>query len=82
MKLLAFAVRDSKMELFQRPFFAETKGAALRAFRDACKEPGHEFNKHAEDYTLFHIGLFDMEKGELQNGVCDSIGFAATLKES
>lgn len=81
MRLLVFSVRDSKMELFQRPFFAETKGAALRAFRDACQESGHEFNKHSEDYTLYHVGMFDMEKGELVNGVCDSIGFAQTLKE-
>lgn len=81
-KLLAFTVYDSKAEAFLRPYFAETKGLAMRAFRDAVNDPSHEMHKHAEDYTLFHIGFFNQQDGSLENGVCDSMATAITLREA
>jgi len=66
MKLLVFSVFDSKAEAFLRPYFAETRGLAMRAFRDAVNDPSHEMCKHAEDYTLFLIGEFDQGLGQLK----------------
>jgi len=82
MKLLAFTVYDSKAEAYLRPYFAETKGLAMRAFRDAVNDPQHEMHRHAEDYTLFHIGSFDPMTGSLENGVCVSLATAITLREA
>ncbi len=63
MMLLAFSVFDSKAEVFSKPFFEGTKGSAIRAFSDAVNEEGHTFHKHAEDYTLFHVGAYDDSMG-------------------
>lgn len=71
--LLAFAVYDSKAECFLRPYFAETKGLAVRAFSDAANDPQHEMCRHAEDYTLFYIGSFDQMAGELQRCAPESL---------
>lgn len=81
-KLMIFTVYDSKAEAFLRPYFAETKGLAMRAFRDAVNTPDHEMHRHAEDYTLFHVGAFDPSTGEVENGFCDSLATAITLRES
>jgi len=57
------SIYDSKVDAFLPPFYAQTKGQALRMFQDAVNQDGHTFNKHAADYTLFHIGSFDDETG-------------------
>jgi len=62
-KLLAFSVYDAKAEAYLRPYFADTKGLAMRAFRDAVNDPQHEMHRHAEDYTLFAVGEFDVMTG-------------------
>lgn len=83
MKLLAFSVHDSKAEAFMRPFFAETKGLAVRSFKDACNDPQQEVCKHAEDYTLFHIGAFDQVSGMLVPLASPvAVGTAITFKET
>lgn len=63
MKLLAFSVHDSKAEAFVKPFFDVTRGSAIRNFTDAVNEEGSQFNRHGEDYTLYHVGEFDQEMG-------------------
>lgn len=63
MKLRAFAIRDSKAEAFMRPFFAVTRGIALRSIVDVVSDPNHEMYKHAEDYTLYEVGEFDDQTG-------------------
>lgn len=80
MKLRAYAVYDSKAEAYLRPFFAGTRGQAVRSFSDAINDPLHEMAKHAEDYTLFEIGAFDDEKGVLSSEVV-SLGNALTFRK-
>jgi len=59
MLMQIMAVYDSKAEVYNRPFFVEAVGIALRSFMDLLKEGTHDFAKHPEDYTLFHLGSFD-----------------------
>lgn len=54
-----FTVFDSKAEAYLPPFYLSTRGQAIRAFSDSANDPGHAFNKHPSDYTLFMIGEFD-----------------------
>jgi hypothetical protein len=63
MKLQIFAVWDCKAEAFSRPFFAQSKGAAIRSFQDAANDVSSEIGKHPEDYTLFHMGEFSDDLG-------------------
>lgn len=57
-----FTVFDSKALFYMAPFTAHNKAEAIRMFGDTCNEPGHQFNKHAEDFTLFYLGRFDNQK--------------------
>ena len=61
-----FAIRDSKAEAFHQPFYAQTKGAAIRAISDYANEPNSPLGKHPEDYMLFHIGAYHEGSGEIR----------------
>ena len=61
-----FAIFDSKAEAFLQPFFASTKAVALRNFASAVTQEDSTFHKHAEDYQLFEIALFDDHSGEVK----------------
>ena len=60
-----FSVYDSAVGSYLTPFFAPSKGAALRSFRDAVNNRDHQFNKYAADYTLFELGEFDDNNGSV-----------------
>lgn len=62
-----FAVYDSAVSAYFRPFHMLTKGEALRAWIDACNDPKSPFSQHPECYTLFEIGEFDDQSGRLTN---------------
>ena len=64
-KLLAFAVFDSKSEVYGTPIFFATKGLATRAFEDQCNKPDSPIAQHPADYTLFCIGDFEPDTGTL-----------------
>jgi hypothetical protein len=60
-----FAIYDSKVEAFLQPFFSPTKGSAIRAVSEEVNNPQAQLAKHAEDFTLFHLGTFDDSNGAL-----------------
>lgn len=81
MKMILMAVRDAKVSCFMRPWVARSEGEAIRAFADLVNEPGHDLNKHPEDYTLFQVGKFDDQTGEVSDATCVSVcGGLAVLK--
>lgn len=63
MKLEIFSVYDQATGAFLQPFFAPSKGAALRSLTDAVNDEKHEFSRHSADYTLFILGSFDDNSG-------------------
>ncbi len=82
MKILVFAVYDAAAEAFLLPMFFDTKGQAVRAFVDAVNAEDHQFARHAEDYTLFHLGFFDPSKGSMESlKTPDSLGIALHFLE-
>lgn len=64
MKQLVFSVFDDAVKAFLPPFYAPTKGAAIRMFSDACTQSDSQFAKHAGDYALFALAEFDDSSGE------------------
>lgn len=58
-----FSVRDAAVEAYMQPFFAPTKGAAIRSLTEAVNDPKHEFFKHAADYGLYFLGSYDDATG-------------------
>ncbi len=82
MILLAFSVHDSKAESYTQPFFYTTTGQAIRAFQAAASEEGHNFNRFAADYTLFHVGSFNQETGLLEHVIPLNLGNALTFRQT
>lgn len=59
METKIFAIYDTKAKAYLPPWYMPEIGQALRVFSDAINDKTTEFNKHPEDYTLFHLGSFD-----------------------
>lgn len=65
MDLKIFAIYDQKAKVFIPPFYAHNEGTALRQFSNAINSPDSDMSKYPEDFTLFLIGEFDDNKGEI-----------------
>ena len=61
------------------PFVAPSVEVAIREFRRVVNQPDHNFNSYPEDYTLFHIGRFDVSSGKLLPQEPVSLGVAVTF---
>lgn len=59
MMMKMFTVYDQKAEAYLQPFFANSKGVAIRMFAEAVNSQDHQFAKYPADFTLFEIGSFD-----------------------
>lgn len=65
-----FAVKDSAIDAFNRPFCAHTTATAIRSFTDEVNRQGSEMNSHPEDYSLHDLGTWDDGNGKFtQDGV-------------
>lgn len=82
MRLECFAVFDSKAEAYLRPWFIENVATALRTFTDAAADDSSPFGQHPEDYTLFHLGSFDMVSGVLDGAPPRAIATALSVRSS
>lgn len=74
-------VYDAVAARYHTPFFAPTVEFAKRSFTELVNTPGHQFNNHSADYTLFHIGTFDHEKADVvPNGAPIKVATALEVK--
>lgn len=81
-KLQAFAVRDDVAACFpHRPFFVLTRGVAIRQFMDAAKDEKSELYRHPGDFSLWHIGEWLQDSGELVAMTPVKLGSALSLSE-
>lgn len=76
MILKIFTVFDSKAGVYGQPSFMVSRGAAIRSFTDMVNDQNHPFHKHPEDYTLFEIGEYDDNEGEIESSAPVSLGVA------
>lgn len=80
MVVQVFAVYDSKARVYGQPFFVVNEGLAVRAFQSSCNDPTTELNKYPEDFSLFRLGTFNDENGELRSELPKNLGLAAQYK--
>lgn len=66
MILKIFTVYDSKAQCYMPPFFERASGIAIRQFEASVQAQDHQFNRHAEDYTLFEVGTYDDNTCEIE----------------
>lgn len=61
MRYFVACVRDEAAGVFGRPFFAASRGTAIRSFGDEVKSKaeGNQLSLHPEDFRLFELGTYD-----------------------
>lgn len=69
-----FTIHDGKAHAYITPFFLPTNEMAIRSFIDGLNNPEHAFNRHPEDYTLFHIGQYFVDTAEINAHTPVSLG--------
>lgn len=60
-----YSVYDVKAAAFTTPIFSRNNATAIRSFTLAVEQEENEFNKHAEDYSLFALGEWDELNGKI-----------------
>lgn len=70
MKFIVCAVRDIKANLYDRPFYAQSVGSAVRSFGDEVvrEDPNNMLHKHPYDFELYQLGTYDDETGTFDCG--------------
>lgn len=76
----AYAVYDSKAQVFTKPTFARNDSEVTRSFADQINQEGNPLNVHSEDFTLFHIGVYDQETALFESIEPRSIATAISVK--
>lgn len=62
--MIMVAIKDRALDAFMRPFFAQTKGQAIRMFNDEINNQDSPMFKHPDDYDLYYLGTWDDKTGE------------------
>ena len=65
MFLVMYAVFDSASGVYDRPFCARSEGEAIRSFTDVACDCDHPIGRHPEHYSMFRVGSFDDNDGEI-----------------
>lgn len=73
MRMMVYCVFDRCSGVYDRPWCAHSDQAAARSFTDVASDAEHPVGKHPEDFTLFRIGRYSDEKGELVGEVPEKV---------
>lgn len=64
MKVNVYAMRDLKSN-FMSPTVSVNDAVAMRSFESAIESSHNELFTHRNDFQLYRIGTYDMDKGQL-----------------
>lgn len=74
-----YAVKDELVS-FGAPFISENDAAASRLILNAFNIPNSLYSTRPQDYTLYKIGTYDTESGELTPNVPKYITSCSNFK--
>lgn len=78
MNLSMYTIYDRKMKEYGKPFFAHSRGEALRSWQQAANDAQMPFAQFPDDYQLYCVGVFDCETAHYHEHVQpDYLGAAA-----
>lgn len=67
MKSLIFSIHDSKADAYLPIFLSPNEATGIRMFAHGVNNPEQSFSMFPADYTLFLVGEFDQETGNVSN---------------
>lgn len=66
MRHFIYSIFDTASGIYMRPFTMASDGQVLRMFKDIACDADHDIGKHPEDYSVFRIGEYDDNTGEIK----------------
>jgi len=60
-----FAIRDEKAKAFTALVTDRNSAQAERNFKTAVKNPETDYAKYPEDFTLYEMGTYDQDTGQI-----------------
>ncbi len=67
MKVQCYAIFDSCSGIYEKPFFSTADDLVKREFQDVATAADHIISKHPEHFSLWRLGIFNNENGDIQN---------------
>ncbi len=67
MKVQCYAIFDSCSGIYEKPFFSTADDLVKREFQDVAISADHLISKHPEHFSLWRLGVFNNENGDLQD---------------
>lgn len=62
-----FSIYDEVTELYNLPFAAVNEREAIRNLTLAAQDPNSSLNRSSEDYSLYHVGVYDDQNATYTN---------------
>jgi len=66
MNMIITAIKDEAVDTYGLPLFFRTIAEARRMFTNEVNNPESRINRNPEDFTMYHIGVYNDEAGEVQ----------------
>jgi len=67
MKVQCYAIFDSCSGIYEKPFFSTADDLVKREFQDVATSAEHIMAKHPEHFSLWRLGRFNNENGQIDN---------------
>lgn len=82
MRWLLFAIKDTAVGCFNRPFCARHRGEAMRLFTDEVNssDAQNPLAKHPKDFELYSVGMFDDSDGSLIASPCERLAAGVDVR--
>jgi hypothetical protein len=81
MILTIYSIHDSAANAYLPPFFMHNDGLAIRTFQDMVNsKEENNISKHPDQFTLFKLGEYDDNTGELIPAELKSLGNGVNYK--
>ena len=80
MRMNVYSIFDTASGTYMRPFYTQADGEAVRMFNDLVTDPEHAVGKHPEDYSIWRLGTFDDNKGDLKDEVNECLQMGINAK--
>jgi hypothetical protein len=76
-----YAIFDRCSGVYDRPFPSRADAEALRSFSQIANDSSHPIGQSPEDFTLFNIGTYDDNDGDLSGSAPVKVANGAEVLE-
>lgn len=68
MEKLVYSIKDTKVGIFNPPFYMEHEGQAIRTITSVVNDKNTQIHMYPEDFELWYLGEFNDSTAEFNQG--------------